>query len=181
MGLNTNMTSETGVPICVLLHGDISILKCELCCSKFDWNDYESENFEPAEDLSTQFRCPKCHARCQDRVHRDKRKITVGRLYPGIICSDDQHPQGPEIERFIAKDERKAKMLIILGTSLEFYGPRTLAQRLAAKVQRAGGKVVYVNKTKPGWNVAQFVDYWVNWTCDAWTEDLRRRLSWAED
>ncbi len=50
-------------------------------------------------------------------------------------------------------------MLIILRTSLEFYSPRTLAQRLAAKVYRAGGKVVYVNKTKPAWNVAQFVDY----------------------
>lgn len=132
-------------------------IECELCCSKFDWNDYESENDEPLEDLGTQFRCPKCHARCQDRINRRKRRITVGRLYPGIVCSDDQHPQGVEVERIIANDQRQVKMLIILGTSLEFHGPRTLARRFAMKVHHRGGKVVFVNKTKPRPDIAQFV------------------------
>lgn len=181
VGLDTNMTSDTGAPICVLLHGDIRILKCGLCCSKVDWNDHESGNGGPLGDLDTQFRCPECHTRCDERIKRGKRGITVGRLYPGIVCSDDQHPQGVEIERIIANDQRQAKMLIILGTSLEFYGPRALVRRFAIKVRNRGGKVVYVNDTKPRSDIAQFVDYWVHWTCDAWTEDLRERLLWTED
>lgn len=178
-GLSTNMTPETDDPTCVLLHGLIRKLKCELCCSKFDWDDYESGNNESPHDLGTWLRCRDCHARCQERVSKGRRKITIGRLLPHIVCSDDQDPREAEIKSFIAKDQRKAKLLIVLGTSLQFYGPRTLVRHFANVVRSRGGKVVYVNEKKPPKNIAPFFDHVVTWNCDEWTKDLCQRLQWT--
>ncbi|KAM3553671.1 hypothetical protein MY1884_006551 [Beauveria asiatica] len=177
-GLSTGMTAEPDAPpICILLHGAIRTLRCELCCSTVDWKGHELDTAKLSLDPGTELNCPTCQQNCKNRTDLGKRKTRIGRLYPAIICSDDEHPQGVEIEDVIAQDEKLADMLIILGTSLRFKGPEKLAQRFARSVRAKQGTIVYVNKTKPPRRIMQFVDDWVNSKCDTWAREVQRRMS----
>ncbi len=157
-------------PSLVQLHGSIRSLRCVLCCSTYPWSGREAL-VSIGEDLY----CPRCETQSQNRVSSGKRRTAVGALRPAILCSDEQHPQGEEIERLIKQDERTVDLFIILGTSLSFDGPATVARRLANATRKRSGSVIYVNSTKPRKRVSTFADYWVSWTCDSWVLDLQKR------
>jgi NAD-dependent histone deacetylase SIR2 len=57
--------------------------------------------------------------------------------------------------------------------------PSTLAIRDFAKVihEKQAGKVVFVNLTEPAKSWNGVIDYWVEWDCDTWVQDLVGRQS----
>lgn len=68
-------------------------------------------------------------------------------------------------------------LLLILGTSLKVHGLKVLVRQFAKAVHSKGGKVVFVNFTKPSessWG--DVIDYWVAWDCDAWVGDLKEKV-----
>jgi NAD-dependent histone deacetylase SIR2 len=70
----------------------------------------------------------------------------------------------------------KPRLLLILGTSLSTHGVKSLVRDFARTVHDSGGVVVMVNRTQPAsstWD--RFIDYWVEWDCDAWVRDLMLR------
>lgn len=68
-------------------------------------------------------------------------------------------------------------LMLILGTSLKVHGLKVLVRQFAKAVHSRGGKVVFVNFTRPpesSWG--DVIDYWVAWDCDAWVGDLREKV-----
>ncbi len=158
-------------PSLVPLHGTVRYLVCRLCCAKYTWEGNE-ELVSRGEDLG----CPECTATSQGRAARGERCTAVGLLRPAIVCSDEQHPRAEEIEHFVAQDKRRADLLLVLGTSLKFYGPLKVVKDLARAVHGRSGVVVYVNATEPRQEISDFADYWVDWRCDPWANHLLQRL-----
>jgi NAD-dependent histone deacetylase SIR2 len=63
-----------------------------------------------------------------------------------------------------------------MGTSLKVHGLKIMVKEFAKAVHTRGGKVVFVNRTKPPESTwGDVIDYWVEWDCDAWVLDLKER------
>jgi NAD-dependent histone deacetylase SIR2 len=125
------------------------------------------------------------------RIARSARPLKVGTLRPGIVLYDEAHPLGDDIGSIQAFDvSRKPDMLIIMGTSLKVHGLRKLVKDFAKAVHASApsdaqstkknwmGKVIFVNKTAPGSEWNDVIDYHIEGETDAWAhkveEDWRR-------
>ena len=155
----------------VQLHGDLRSMRCDLCRTtcKFD---------RSRESLLLNGTAPECQScRSQDRGRRDqgKRGITIGSLRPNIVLYGEEHPSADAIGEFTTHDlALLPDMLLILGTSLHVHGLKILVKEFAKAVHSgAGGKVVFVNLTKPPESVWKgIIDYWVAMDCDEWIKCL---------
>ncbi|KAK3173917.1 NAD-dependent deacetylase hst3, partial [Lecanicillium sp. MT-2017a] len=165
-------------PSVIPLHGTVRYLRCMVCGLTSTWE--ERKQFEQLVSRGEDLHCLKCEADVRHRVASGKRRRAVGLLRPAIVCSDEPHPSGEEIERFVAQDEIKADTVLIMGTRLKFGGPERIARRFANAVHGKSRNVFYINATKPRRRISGFVDYWINWKCDAWVDDMQRRLQHSQ-
>ena len=62
-----------------------------------------------------------------------------------------------------------------MGMSLATHGVKHLVNDLAKVIHKRAGKVVFVNLTEPAESWDGVIDYWVEWDCDAWVQDLTNR------
>lgn len=120
------------------------------------------------------------------RLARSARPLKVGSLRPAIVLYDEVHPSGDEIGLIQTQDiARKPDMLIIMGTSLKVHGLKKLVKDFAkvvhaSKTSTSGtkstkswqGKVVFVNKTAPGNEWEDVIDYHVSGETDRWVEKV---------
>ncbi|KIL00983.1 hypothetical protein PAXRUDRAFT_182675 [Paxillus rubicundulus Ve08.2h10] len=168
----------------VQLHGDIHRVRCTLC----------STNFPCTEDYLRMFNsgvapdCPECQLRSEARVARSARPLRVGTLRPAIVLYDEAHPLGDDIGTIQTSDiARRPDMLIIMGTSLKVHGLKRLVKDFAKAVHDSAvtsttgtpksakswqGKVIFVNKTPPGSEWADIIDYHVAGETDRWAEKV---------
>ncbi|KAJ9137507.1 hypothetical protein NKR23_g9151 [Pleurostoma richardsiae] len=88
-----------------------------------------------------------------------------------------EHPKAHLISPIVQHDLSLAPdLLLIMGTSLRVHGLKVMVKEFAKAVHNKGGKVVFINFTKPADSVwADVIDYWVEWDCDAWVQDLREK------
>lgn len=111
---------------------------------------------------------------------RSARAIRVGSLRPGIVLYDETHPLGDDIGSIHTADlGRKPDMLIIMGTSLKVYGLKKLVKDFArtihsstpsgASSSKKPCKVIFVNKTPPGSEWSDFIDYHISGETDPWS------------
>ena len=157
---------------CVFLHGSLHSLRCFMCGLTSDWDEAGREN----ETMSgNQPMCPRCEGKTAAREERGKRKLGVGKLRPDIVLYGEEHPNAHLISPIVQHDLSLAPdMMLILGTSLKVHGLKVLVKEFAKAVHNKGGKVVFINYTKPPDSVwSEVIDYWVQWDCDAWVDDLR--------
>lgn len=102
----------------------------------------------------------------------------MGKLRPDIVLYGEEHPNAHLISPVVTHDLGLAPdLLLILGTSLKVHGLKVLVRQFAKAVHSKGGKVVFVNFTKPpesSWG--DVIDYWVAWDCDAWVGDLKEKV-----
>jgi NAD-dependent SIR2 family protein deacetylase len=117
--------------------------------------------------------CPDCADASVRRARKGKRPITVGRLRPDIVFYGEADSRTADIISMAQHDRSlKPRLLLILGTSLSTYGVKSLVRDFARTVHDSGGVVVMVNRTQPAsstWD--RFIDYWVEWDCDAWVRN----------
>ena len=119
------------------------------------------------------------------RLARSARPLKIGTLRPGIVLYDEAHPLGEDIGAIQAFDvSRKPDMLIIMGTSLKVHGLRKLVKDFAKAVHASAppdplsakkgwmGKVVFVNKTPPGSEWNDVIDYHIEGETDVWTHKV---------
>lgn len=159
---------------CVFLHGSLECLRCFLCGRITSWDD--------ARELETlsgqQPECPHCIGATVARENRGKRALGVGKLRPDIVLYGEEHPNSHLISPIVTHDLGLCPdMLLILGTSLRVHGLKVLVREFAKAIHNRGGKVVFVNFTKPpesSWG--DVIDYWVQWDCDAWVADLQNKV-----
>lgn len=100
---------------------------------------------------------------------------------------DEVHPLGDDIGLIQTQDiTRKPDMLIIMGTSLKVHGLKKLVKDFAKAVHTSKpsitgtprsakswqGKVVFVNKTPPGSEWEDVIDYHVAGETDSWVEKV---------
>jgi NAD-dependent histone deacetylase SIR2 len=167
-GLRTGLGQQSN---CVQLHGTVASLECYLCHERYGWEDFRDDI-----NLGRDLLCPKCTKRSKDRESAGKRRHTIGQLRPSMVMLDGPQPQGAEIAELVEDDcAADPQAFLILGTSLKVDGPKTLARQFARQVRACGGTVIYVNRSKPTSAWDNLIDYWVEWTCDAWVGDLLRR------
>ncbi|KAG7452379.1 DHS-like NAD/FAD-binding domain-containing protein [Guyanagaster necrorhizus] len=167
----------------VQLHGDIHRVRCMACSSEYPCTSEHVSIFN--EGLSPH--CPDCTQRSAARVARSARATKIGSLRPAIVLYDEPHPLGDDIGSIQASDiNRKPDMLIIMGTSLKVHGLRKLVKDFAkavhahsgasststGKTKRWAGKVVFVNKTAPGSEWSDVIDYYVAGETDAWVDKV---------
>jgi hypothetical protein len=102
----------------------------------------------------------------------------VGKLRPDIVLYGEEHPNAHLISPIVTHDlALYPDMLLILGTSLRVHGLKVMVREFAKTVHSKGGKVAFVNFTKPSessWG--DIIDYWIQWDCDAWVADLQVRI-----
>lgn len=160
---------------CVFLHGSLEQLRCFLCGRVCSWDDERRE----LETLSGQQpECPHCVGATTAREERGKRALGVGKLRPDIVLYGEDHPNAHLISPIITHDIALCPdLLLILGTSLRVHGLKVMVREFAKSVHAKGGKVIFVNFTKPpesSWG--DVIDYWIEWDCDAWVADLQDRI-----
>ncbi|UKZ61802.1 uncharacterized protein TrAtP1_003060 [Trichoderma atroviride] len=160
---------------CVFLHGSLHLLRCFLCGRVCSWDDEDRE----VETLSGQQpECPHCVGATEARQERGKRALGVGKLRPDIVLYGEEHPNAHLISPIVTHDlALYPDMLLILGTSLRVHGLKVMVREFAKTVHSKGGKVAFVNFTKPSessWG--DIIDYWIQWDCDAWVADLQVRI-----
>ncbi|KAK0629993.1 hypothetical protein B0T17DRAFT_527216 [Bombardia bombarda] len=79
-----------------------------------------------------------------------------------MVMFDETHPRGKEIARIANRDALSSPdLLLVLGTSLTIEGTKQLLQLFAPQVRERGGKVIYVNRSKPPSDCSKLIDYWV--------------------
>ncbi|KAK0466439.1 DHS-like NAD/FAD-binding domain-containing protein [Desarmillaria tabescens] len=167
----------------VQLHGDIHRVRCMSCSAEYPCTSEHLSIFD--EGLSPD--CPDCIQRSAARVARSARATRVGSLRPAIVLYDEPHPLGDDIGSIQTSDvNRKPDMLIIMGTSLKVHGLKKLVKDFAkavhahssapstssGKAKRWAGKVVFVNKTAPGSEWSDVIDYHVAGETDAWVDKV---------
>ncbi|OAA69726.1 Sir2 family protein [Cordyceps fumosorosea ARSEF 2679] len=166
--------SQSGVE-CVFLHGSLELLRCFLCGQACSWDD---EDRETATLTGQQPECPRCAGAAAEREEKGKRALGVGKLRPDIVLYGEEHPNAHLISPIITHDlALYPDMLLILGTSLRVHGLKVMVREFAKTVHSKGGKVVFVNFTKPSessWG--DVIDFWIQWDCDAWVNDLQARV-----
>ncbi|KAK3377681.1 DHS-like NAD/FAD-binding domain-containing protein [Podospora didyma] len=159
---------------CVLLHGSLRLLRCFLCSKTYRWDegDREAETLLGQEPL-----CPGCAEVSAARAALRKRATAIGTLRPDIVLYDERDPRADSISTIVQHDlSLRPDVLLIMGTSLTTDGVKFLIKDFAKVVHGRGGKVVFVNLTKPAEKTwTNVIDYWVEWNCDAWVEDLMGR------
>lgn len=165
---------------CVFLHGSLEQLRCFLCGRVCSWDDDQRE-WETM--CGQQPECPHCAGATAAREERGKRALGVGKLRPDIVLYGEEHPNAHLISPIVTHDlGLSPDMLLILGTSLRVHGLKIMVREFAKAVHAKGGKVVFVNFTKPPESTwGDVIDYWVQWDCDAWVSDLQDRIPkmWA--
>ncbi|KAK0637173.1 DHS-like NAD/FAD-binding domain-containing protein [Bombardia bombarda] len=173
---------------CIPLHGSLANLKCHLCHEAYEWEDYrrdiqdcnidsniEDDKSEDDEEEST-LPCPRCNGRYEARKEAGMRLLPIGQLRPSMVMLDETHPHGEEIAHLARGDGLASPdLLLVLGTSLKVDGPKSLFRQFARRIRGQGGKIVYVNRTKPPSDCSALVDYWVQWDVDEWVRDLKGR------
>ncbi|KAB5576291.1 Hst3 protein, partial [Coniochaeta sp. 2T2.1] len=159
---------------CVFLHGSLDSLRCFLCGQTSSWDDSERELETLAGRQPT---CPHCAGATAAREERGKRALGVGKLRPDIVLYGEDHPHADLIGNIIEHDiSLGPDMLLILGTSLRVHSLKTVVREFAKTVHSKGGRVVFVNFTKPPDSVwSDVIDFWVQWDCDAWVSDIKTR------
>lgn len=159
---------------CVCVHGSLAQLRCFVCGRTASWDEESRESDTLA---GRQPQCPHCEKATAAREERGKRALGIGKLRPDIVLYGEAHPQDHLIDQVVRHDlSLGPDMLLILGTSLRVHGLKTLVREFAKTVHDRGGKVVFVNFTKPPDSVwSDFIDYWVQWDCDAWVSDIEKR------
>ncbi|OIW32760.1 DHS-like NAD/FAD-binding domain-containing protein, partial [Coniochaeta ligniaria NRRL 30616] len=159
---------------CVFLHGSLESLRCFLCGLTSSWDDKERELETLAGRQPT---CPHCAGATAAREERGKRALGVGKLRPDIVLYGEEHPRSDLIGTIVQHDlSLGPDMLLILGTSLRVHGLKTVVREFAKAVHSKGGKVVFVNFTKPPDSVwSDVIDFWVQSDCDAWVLDIKTR------
>ncbi|KAH6612873.1 hypothetical protein B0J18DRAFT_447378 [Chaetomium sp. MPI-SDFR-AT-0129] len=159
---------------CVCLHGSLAELRCFVCARTASW---EGDARLSDTLAGRQPDCPHCAGATAAREERGKRALGVGKLRPDIVLYGEEHPHSHLISPLVQHDlSLGPDMLLILGTSLRVHGLKVLVREFAKAVHDRGGKVVFVNFTKPPESVwSDIIDYWVQWDCDAWVDDLQVR------
>ncbi|KAJ8487297.1 hypothetical protein ONZ51_g4265 [Trametes cubensis] len=172
----------------VQLHGDIHRVRCTFCSADFPCTQDYLDSFL----TGTPPDCPECAARSSARVARSARALKVGTLRPAIVLYDEPHPLGDDIGTIHSADiARKPDMLIIMGTSLKVHGFKKLVKDFARAVHESApspaasaasplkknaksfaGKVIFVNKTAPGSEWDNIIDYHVVGETDRWVEKV---------
>ncbi|KAG1757121.1 DHS-like NAD/FAD-binding domain-containing protein [Suillus lakei] len=169
----------------VQLHGDIHRVRCTFCSAEMPCTEEHLYAFENGKAPN----CPECTSRSEARVARSARALKIGTLRPAIVLYDEPHPLGDDIGTIQTMDiARKPDMLIIMGTSLKVHGLKKLVKDFAKVVHATGtgttpngtpkvqkswqGKVVFVNKTPPGSEWSDIIDYHVAGETDAWVDKV---------
>lgn len=166
---------------CVPLHGSLANLECHICHEAYEWDDYRSdiEDYilkDDKDELTLPLPCPRCTTRHEAREASGKRPSPIGQLRPSMVMLNEPHPQDEEIG-FIKWHDGLASpdLLLVLGTSLKVHGSKTVFREFARKIRGRGGKVIYVNLSKPPSDCSALIDYWVQWDVDKWVRDLKGR------
>ncbi|KAI1775807.1 DHS-like NAD/FAD-binding domain-containing protein [Hypoxylon cercidicola] len=159
---------------CVFLHGSLHALRCFVCGKLCDWDE---DGRESCTMLGEQPECPHCAGATAARQERGKRALGVGKLRPDIVLYGEEHPQSDLISPIVQHDlSAGPDLLLILGTSLRVHGLKVMVKEFAKAVHNKGGKVVFINLTKPSESAwGDMIDYWIEWDCDAWVDDLKNR------
>ncbi|TVY43110.1 NAD-dependent histone deacetylase [Lachnellula subtilissima] len=158
----------------VLLHGSLGKLRCGICAKLSSWDDPDRE----AATLSGQAPdCPQCEDHSNKRTGRGRRSLAVGRLRPDIVLYGEEHPSADLVGPLITHDlSLGPDVLLIMGTSLKVHGLKVMIKEFAKAIHTRGGKVVFINRTKPSESIwGDVIDYWVEWDCDAWVLDLKEK------
>ncbi|PMD19039.1 DHS-like NAD/FAD-binding domain-containing protein [Hyaloscypha hepaticicola] len=158
----------------VPLHGTLIWLRCGICSKLSSWDDEERVNATLA---GTAPDCPACTEYNAHRTGKGRRGLAVGRLRPDIVLYGEEHPKANMISPLITHDlGLSPDVLLIMGTSLKVHGLKIMVKEFAKAVHIKGGKVIFVNRTKPPESTwGDVIDYWVEWDCDEWVLDLKER------
>ncbi|CAK7198367.1 NAD-dependent deacetylase hst3 [Sporothrix eucalyptigena] len=159
---------------CVFLHGSLRLLRCFRCGQTTPWDEAGREDETMC---GRQPSCPRCAGATAAREGRGKRALAVGKLRPDIVLYGEEHPNAHLISPIVQHDlSLMPDMLLILGTSLKVHGLKVLVREFSKAVHSKGGKVVFVNFTKPPESVwSDIIDYWVQWDCDNWVDDVKQK------
>jgi len=157
----------------VLLHGSLGRLRCGICSRLSEWD--EERGTATIQGRAPD--CPSCTEANANRTGKGRRGVAIGRLRPDIVLYGEEHPHSTLVSDLVTHDLGLGPdVMLIMGTSLKVHGLKIMIKEFAKAIHIKGGKVVFVNRTKPSESAwGDVIDYWVEWDCDEWVGDLKRR------
>ncbi|QRV85659.1 NAD-dependent histone deacetylase SIR2 [Ceratobasidium sp. AG-Ba] len=115
-----------------------------------------------------------CAARGEGALQTEKQQLRTlppGLLLPDIVWNQDSqdHSTGAiGLDKLLELD-RRADLLLIIGTSISTQGAARLVRALAREVHARGGAVVYIGQGSLSWGAwSQSIDLMVDWDIDVW-------------
>lgn len=183
----------------VQLHGDIHRVRCVACSADYPCTEEYLAVFGKGNAPDCPECLSRCESNgkyimfdfadllgiclAEARLARSARPIRVGNLRPGIVLYDETHPLGDDIGTIHTADlGRKPDLLIIMGTSLKVHGLKKLVKDFARAIHASTSsnassskkpfKVIFVNKTAPGAEWSDIIDYHIQGETDRWTNKV---------
>src|SRR3569833_1007907 len=152
---------------CIPLHGSLTNLEYHLCHEAYQWKDYhciiEGCNVENELKLP----CPQYNGRSEARKKAGMRPLPIRQLQPSMVMLNQTHPQSDKIAHLARNDGTASPdLLLILDTNLKIHRPKSLFTQFARQIRGQGGKIIYVNRSKPPNDCSALIDYWIQWDVD---------------
>lgn len=157
--LNTKIPLEKPPPVTIQLHGSVNHVECNMC-SKIENLDptifrCSSQDIDEAQVVPT---CPQCEEFETVRMIAGLRSKGIGKLRPRVVLYNEVHPEGDLIGEIAASDlKKKPDCLIIVGTSLQIPGVKSLCKQLVQAITDRKGIVLYMNKELPTKSVMDII------------------------
>lgn len=143
----------------VYLHGNLSLLVCQLCGFKQSFTAKESRLFSEDKDIE----CKYCIERREHCIKNGLRKKPIGFMHPGIIHYQQIHSDGGFIGRLCEKD-KDCDLLIVVGTSLAVDGVKRMV-KMFARCENTYKKRILVNMTLPRKEWHDYFDFFYQGDC----------------
>lgn len=156
--ISSLQTGPKQVPKTIQLHGSINHMCCNKCRKIYDMDPtlFKCGDNDTTGDVIPV--CPECEELEAVRRIAGKREQGVGKLRPYIVLYNEVHPEGEKVGEIVAKDLRlKCDCLIIVGTSLQIPGVKTICRQFCQAVRARKGIVLWVNKELPTQAIQDFL------------------------
>ncbi|KAJ7642484.1 DHS-like NAD/FAD-binding domain-containing protein, partial [Mycena polygramma] len=163
------ISPTTSIAKCLPLHRSCKTMRCDVC-----QHSYPLQSFLSPDGLLYLPPCPACKAKSDERFPT---------LRPSIVLYNEPHPDGQTIAEIISHDTHELSssapcILMVIGTSLQIPGTKSLVKELAAVLQSTVyNRTILVNKTFPqGDSWPKIFDTWVEGDIQEFSQLVGRNL-----
>jgi NAD-dependent SIR2 family protein deacetylase len=178
----TNALDPKNPPICIQLHGTITQLRCDKCCSIVNLEGYHHilKNGSFPE-------CGICQENVQKRVKEGRRSTSIPRLRSNILLYEEDHPQDTVIADIVCQDlavkaqsQFHVDLLLVVGTSLKIPGVTKIIRNFSnippGDPSVSSRRAIYINDKISHSTAVNMFDRTLEMDCEAFAREVLKEM-----